>query len=103
MTDTVVLAAGWESITAMIDSNKAPMMVVGGSILTLCFVWAAIKIGAKGKGKLREGIEEVGVLCFAGLVLGLALTLPLVMSSLGVDIGNSSNSGGGNVSTVQGQ
>lgn len=102
MSDTVVLAAGWDSITSMIDSNKTPMMLVGTGILTLCFIWAAIKIGAKGKGKLREGIEEVGVLCFAGLVLGLALTLPLVMSGLGVEIGNSST-GGGNVSTVQGQ
>ena len=98
---TVVLAAGWDSVTSMIDSAKTPMMGIGIGILVLIGIWVAVKIGAKGKGKMREALEDVAIWIFAGVVLGLALTAPKIASSVGEDIGNSSNPGSN--STVEGQ
>ena len=98
---TVVLAAGWDSVTTMIDSQKTPMMAIGIGVLVLIGIFVAMKIGAKGKGKMREALEDVAVWIFAGVVLGMALTVPKIASGVGVEIGNSSNPG--STSTVEGQ
>lgn len=92
---------GWSALNGMLDSVKDNMMEIGLAILTILGIVIGIKIGAAGKGKMRESVESVGIWGLAGLVVGLALFIPGIFSKVGQDIGSST--GGGNVSVVDGQ
>ncbi|MFD6516923.1 hypothetical protein [Rhodococcus sp. NPDC060176] len=92
---------GWGGLQGMLDSVQDNMMELGLTILGILGIIIAIKVGGAGKGKMRESVESIGIWGLAGLVIGLALFVPGVLSKVGRDVGSST--GGGNVSVVDGQ
>lgn len=105
MIQTTILAAeGWDSVTNMVNSLKIPIARIGIAILTVTISYVALKVAVGGKGKAREIIQDIGMQALAGILIGLAATMPALLSEVGVDIGNSTNGGGGGTnSTVHGQ
>ena len=98
----VVAQDSWNQVNSIIETVRSNLTVVGGTLMTVFATILAVKIGASGKGKLRERIGDAGILVFAGLFLGLAMFIPGLATSLGKETVESGTNGGG-VSVVDGQ
>ncbi|CAG7636157.1 hypothetical protein SIM91_04895 [Rhodococcus opacus] len=99
---TVVAQEGWDSVEGIIDSVRDKLLLIGGTLLTVFGSILAIKIGASGKGKMRERIGDVGIWVFAGVFAGLVTFIPGLATSLGTETAQSGTNGDG-VSVVDGQ
>ncbi|MDH6284588.1 hypothetical protein [Prescottella agglutinans] len=100
-----VLAAGdgWGGVMGIIDNVKDNSFEIGLAFLGIVGIVVGIKVGLAGKGKARESMESIAFWAIGGLIVGLALFIPGVMSKLGQDVGSGTGGGNQGVSVVDGQ
>lgn len=92
MTTTLLAGEGWDQITGIVGDTSGKFLVLGVTLLSCLGIFVALKVAGKGKGNARDAIGDIGIWLLAGVVLGLAMTAPKIMSSLGQDVGDGGSS-----------